>query len=82
MQRRLMKALEDLTVQYDGAVRNSESNLVQFRYGDDGLDPARMEARNGRPVNFSRVMLGLRSGRCTPKDAEPALSGRQVIATD
>ena len=29
MQRRLMKALEDLTVQYDGAVRNSESNLVQ-----------------------------------------------------
>ena len=29
MQRRLMKALEDLTVSYDGSVRNSEGNLVQ-----------------------------------------------------
>jgi DNA-directed RNA polymerase III subunit RPC1 len=53
IQRRLMKALEDLTVQYDGSVRNSESNLVQFKYGDDGLDPASMEGRDGRPVNFS-----------------------------
>ena len=57
MQRRLMKALEDLTVQYDGAVRNSESNLVQFRYGDDGLDPAMMEGRDGRPLNFARILL-------------------------
>jgi len=32
MQRRLMKALEDLTVGYDGSVRNSEDNLVQVKY--------------------------------------------------
>ena len=43
MQRRLMKALEDLTTQYDLTVRNSAAGVVQFRYGDDGLDPACLE---------------------------------------
>lgn len=37
------KALEDLSLQYDGTVRNSERTVIQFVYGDDGLDPAKME---------------------------------------
>lgn len=43
MARRLMKALEDLSLHYDGTVRNSERTVIQFVYGDDGLDPAMME---------------------------------------
>jgi len=39
MARRLMKALEDLSMQYDMTVRNSEQSVVQFSYGDDGLNP-------------------------------------------
>jgi DNA-directed RNA polymerase III subunit RPC1 len=39
MARRLMKALEDLSMQYDNTVRNSEQTVVQFSYGDDGLNP-------------------------------------------
>jgi DNA-directed RNA polymerase III subunit RPC1 len=39
MQRRLMKALEDLAVQYDSTVRDSSKCIVQFVYGGDGLDP-------------------------------------------
>lgn len=56
MQRRLMKALEDLTCQYDQSVRNSTGNIVQFRYGDDGLDPAKSEGADG-PVDFARNFL-------------------------
>ncbi|KAM0680575.1 hypothetical protein GINT2_001263 [Glugoides intestinalis] len=37
MQRRLMKALEDLSVKYDHTVRNSSEDLVQFCYGEDGV---------------------------------------------
>jgi DNA-directed RNA polymerase III subunit RPC1 len=44
MQRRLMKALEDLTVQYDGTVRSTGGNVVQFRYGDDGVEPTLTES--------------------------------------
>ena len=54
MQRRLMKALEDLTTQYDLSVRNGTGGVVQFRYGDDGLDPACLEG-DAQPVEFVRA---------------------------
>lgn len=54
MSRRLMKSLEDLSAQYDGTVRNSSSGIVQFRYGDDGLDPTYLEG-DGFPVEFIRT---------------------------
>ena len=54
MSRRLMKSLEDLSVQYDDTVRNSSSSVVQFQYGDDKLDPIDMEG-NVLPVNFDRT---------------------------
>ena len=37
IQRRLMKALEDVMVKYDGTVRNSSGNIMQFLYGEDGM---------------------------------------------
>lgn len=54
MSRRLMKSLEDLSTQYDRTVRNSASNIVQFRFGDDELDPVDMEA-SAKPVDFERT---------------------------
>ncbi|KAL5530725.1 RPO31 [Sanghuangporus sanghuang] len=53
MQRRLMKALEDLTTMYDLSVRNSEGGVVQFQYGDDGLDPGCLEG-DAQPVELNR----------------------------
>ncbi|PFH50553.1 hypothetical protein AMATHDRAFT_75536 [Amanita thiersii Skay4041] len=53
MQRRLMKALEDLTTQYDLSVRNSIGGVVQFTYGDDGLDPASLEG-DAQPIDLDR----------------------------
>lgn len=43
IQRRLVKAMEDLKVAYDGTVRNSVNEVVQFLYGEDGMDGAAME---------------------------------------
>lgn len=37
IQRRLMKALEDVMVKYDATVRNSSEQVVQFLYGEDGM---------------------------------------------
>eukprot|EP00537_Pseudo-nitzschia_pungens_P000576 CAMPEP_0172366942 /NCGR_PEP_ID=MMETSP1060-20121228/17645_1 /TAXON_ID=37318 /ORGANISM="Pseudo-nitzschia pungens, Strain cf. cingulata" /LENGTH=1400 /DNA_ID=CAMNT_0013090977 /DNA_START=167 /DNA_END=4369 /DNA_ORIENTATION=+ len=59
MARRLMKALEDLSMQYDKTVRNSENTVVQFIYGDDGLNPNVMES-NDRPVDFGRLSMTIR----------------------
>ncbi|KAE9393327.1 beta and beta-prime subunits of DNA dependent RNA-polymerase [Gymnopus androsaceus JB14] len=46
IQRRLVKALEDVMVCYDGTVRNSLGDLIQFVYGEDGMDGAFIEKQN------------------------------------
>lgn len=43
IQRRLVKALEDIMVQYDGTTRNSLGDIIQFTYGEDGLDGTQVE---------------------------------------
>ena len=43
IQRRLVKALEDVMVHYDGTVRNSTNKVIQFVYGEDGMDGAMIE---------------------------------------
>jgi DNA-directed RNA polymerase II subunit RPB1 len=43
IQRRLIKGLEDLKVGYDMTVRNNKDRIVQFAYGDDGVDTVKVE---------------------------------------
>jgi DNA-directed RNA polymerase II subunit RPB1 len=43
IQRKLVKALEEVMVKYDGTVRNSLGDVIQFLYGEDGLDGAHIE---------------------------------------
>lgn len=71
MQRRLMKALEDLAVQYDYSVRNSTGIVVQFDYGNDRLDPTLMEG-DECPVEFKRVLLAAKY-RNIPQSAKEYL---------
>jgi DNA-directed RNA polymerase II subunit RPB1 len=46
IQHRLVKALEDVMVCYDGTVRNSLGDLIQFLYGEDGMDGAFVERQS------------------------------------
>ncbi|CAI8497078.1 unnamed protein product [Hanseniaspora opuntiae] len=46
IQRRLVKALEDIMVHYDGTTRNSLGNVIQFIYGEDGLDAGHVEKQS------------------------------------
>eukprot|EP00005_Dracoamoeba_jomungandri_P005646 CAMPEP_0174262196 /NCGR_PEP_ID=MMETSP0439-20130205/12829_1 /TAXON_ID=0 /ORGANISM="Stereomyxa ramosa, Strain Chinc5" /LENGTH=1899 /DNA_ID=CAMNT_0015346859 /DNA_START=57 /DNA_END=5756 /DNA_ORIENTATION=+ len=45
IQRRLVKAMEDVMVKYDGTVRNSLGDVIQFIYGEDGMDGAAVETQ-------------------------------------
>src|SRR5659263_557336 len=53
LQRRLINALQDLEVEYDGTVRAGEK-LVQFVYGEDGIDPTRSDY--GKSVNVHKIV--------------------------
>jgi len=54
MQRRLINALEHLKAEYDLTVRDPHGNIIQFRYGDDGIDPAKSD--HGEAVNIDRLV--------------------------
>ena len=54
MSRRLIKSLEDISCQYDMTVRDAAGNLVQFKFGNDGLDPTNLEGDDS-PVDFMRT---------------------------
>ncbi|HIH97675.1 MAG TPA: DNA-directed RNA polymerase subunit A' [Thermoplasmata archaeon] len=41
MQRRLINALEDIKVKEDGSVRDTTGSIIQFQYGEDGVDPSK-----------------------------------------
>ena len=43
IQRQLVKAMEDLVVQNDGTVRDAKMNIVQYHYGEDGVNSTKIE---------------------------------------
>jgi len=57
IQRRLIKSMEGLTLQYDGSVRNSNGDLIQLRYGEDGMDGALVESQTLETVAVSNKKL-------------------------
>ena len=50
---RLVNALQDLRVEYDGTVRDSKNHIIQFVAGEDGLDPAKTD--NGK-IKIDRAL--------------------------
>lgn len=72
MQRRFMKALEDLSIKYDQTVRMSTEHIVQFTYGDDGLDPMFMDDNN-QPVSLNRLFTIIKERTKTIVKDEPLM---------
>ena len=53
IQRRLIKAMESVMVHYDGTVRNSVGQLIQLRYGEDGLSAEALQFQTLPTVKLS-----------------------------
>lgn len=80
MQRRLVKAFEDLRAHYDSSVRNSSGTVVQFEYGGDSLDPYCLEG-DGIPVVFEHAWKHVSNTTATAPDEErlAPFQAKQVI---
>jgi len=57
IQRRLVKAMEDVMVKYDGTVRNSTGDVIQFLYGEDGMDGAGVESQTFDSMQLSNQRM-------------------------
>ncbi|MEA2055805.1 MAG: DNA-directed RNA polymerase subunit A' [Candidatus Thermoplasmatota archaeon] len=60
MQRRLINALEDIRVERDRTVRHTGGRIIQFIYGEDGIDPTKSIA--GKAVDIDRIINDVKGG--------------------
>ncbi|WP_225332991.1 DNA-directed RNA polymerase subunit A' [Halomicrobium urmianum] len=55
LQRRLINALSELETQYDGTVRDTSDNIVQFEFGEDGTSPVRVSSSEEDGVDVEQI---------------------------
>ena len=55
--RRLSNALQDLRVEYDSTIRDANRIIVQFNYGEDGMDISKSE---GGTINIKRIVRDIK----------------------
>ncbi|XP_047991177.1 DNA-directed RNA polymerase I subunit RPA1 [Leguminivora glycinivorella] len=58
LQRCLIKHLEGLSVGYDHTVRDGDGSVIQFAYGEDGLDVLKCQFLKGKQFGFLDVNAG------------------------
>jgi DNA-directed RNA polymerase subunit A' len=58
MERRLVGALQDLKVEYDGTIRDGMNRIVQFVPGEDGLDPSKIERGGVNTQEIGNKLFG------------------------
>jgi len=82
MQRRLINALEDLKLKQDGTVRNTADLIVQFRYGEDGIDPSR--SVQGDAIDVDDILFDVLGDRAEllAKIEEKKLAGYATMEKD
>ncbi len=80
MQRRLINALEHIRLEYDGTVRDSAGDIIQFKYGEDGVDPAKSD--HGQAVNVSRLISQIKIGEEKGKAASADYIKKQLKAVE
>lgn len=54
--RRLSNAMQDLKVEYDGTVRDASKQIIQFDYGEDGIDVAKSEKGS---INVQKIVTSV-----------------------
>jgi len=77
IQRQLVKALEDCVTQNDGTVRDTKMNIVQFHYGEDGINATMLESQSlglgklsQEEIQKEYGMVGLELGKIFEENVE------------
>ena len=82
IQRRLIKGLEDLMVNYDMTIRTNKSKIVQFSYGDDSIDTVKVENQDMPIVEMSIQDIYAHYAIIDDKSKTKQLSGMFIKAAN
>jgi DNA-directed RNA polymerase II subunit RPB1 len=59
IQRRLVKAMEDSKIHYDNTVRTADGTIIQYIYGEDGMDGCKIEVQIIDSIYKNNIELDL-----------------------
>jgi len=76
--RRLMKAMEDIKVWYDNSIRNANGQIVQYPYGEDGIDPMKIEKQKFDVMFMSNKEIRAKYSFANKNEAKQFLSSKIV----
>jgi DNA-directed RNA polymerase beta' subunit len=76
IQRRQIKSMEDHKVYYDGTVRSADESIIDFSYGGDCMDAARVERIR---LNLLKESIESIKERMTDWEAECAILNKELI---
>ena len=81
IQRRLMKTMEDQHLEYDGSVRNVLGSVIQYVYGEDGVDTQSVEDQE---IGLAEMTMEevYKQYALSPADVNPFLSTEVDTAPD
>uniref|UniRef100_A0A1I8EX00 DNA-directed RNA polymerase subunit n=1 Tax=Wuchereria bancrofti TaxID=6293 RepID=A0A1I8EX00_WUCBA len=68
LQRCIVKHLEGLVAQYDSTVRDHDGSVIQFRYGEDGMDVCKSTFMNSKQFDFLADNMQVLRSRVLPID--------------
>lgn len=80
IQRRLVKALEDMNVRYDGTVRNSNDLIIQYVYGENGINQLTQTSIKLNIINYNNMIIEEKLGFNTKqiKELETNLKDKNI----
>eukprot|EP00955_Chlamydomonas_euryale_P030688 323046-Chlamydomonas_euryale.AAC.1 len=71
--------MEDLITRYDGTVRTAIGSIVQFLYGEDGMDGVRIEGQSLDHIKLDEGKLRGRFQYNLDTDVEPDWLSADVL---
>ena len=81
IQRRLMKSMEDQHVEHDGTVRNVTGSVIQFVYGEDGVDTVAVESQTCELALMTLENI-YKEYALTPEDVNPFMTSTVTETPD
>ena len=79
LQRCIIKHLEGITASYDGTVRDHDGSVIQFKYGEDGLDVGRATFLNPKQFTFLEKNLRALRESSVPSEAKEEQFSMEVV---
>ncbi|KAJ3354028.1 DNA-directed RNA polymerase II subunit rpb1 [Allomyces javanicus] len=79
IQRRLVKAMEDISVMYDHSVRTADGKIVQFSYAGDNVDGAYVEKQSVDLIGLSDDQVQEACRGCPADEIAQILADRDFL---